>query len=157
MVTEGQPAPDFTLPDQDGASVRLSTFKGRPVVLYFYPKDDTSGCTKQACGFRDDFAEYNKAGAKVLGVSPDPVKSHVKVAGKYELPFTLLADVEKTVSQAYGVWKEKSMYGRTYMGIERTTFVIDAKGVVARVFPKVKVPGHSEAVLEAVRAAKTAE
>ncbi|MDR3622240.1 MAG: thioredoxin-dependent thiol peroxidase [Paludisphaera borealis] len=154
MLEPGQPAPDFTLPDQDGKEVTLSKLKGSPVVLYFYPKDDTSGCTKEACDFRDGFADYEKAGAKILGVSPDPVKSHAKFAGKYELPFTLLADVEKAVSQAYDVWKEKSMYGRKYMGIERTTFVIDARGIVSRVFPKVKVTGHSEAVLEAVKAAK---
>jgi len=153
MLEPGQPAPDFTLADQDGKEVTLSSLKGSPVVLYFYPKDDTSGCTKEACAFRDDFAAYEKAGAKILGVSPDPVKSHAKFVAKYELPFTLLADVEKTVSQAYGVWKEKSMYGRTYMGIERTTFVIDAGGIVSRIFPRVKVPGHSDAVLEAVKAA----
>jgi thioredoxin-dependent peroxiredoxin len=154
MLEPGQPAPDFTLHDQDGKEVTLSKLKGSPVVLYFYPKDDTSGCTKQACAFRDDFAAYKKAGAKILGVSPDPVKSHAKFAGKHELPFTLLADVDKTVGQAYGVWKEKSMYGRTYMGIERTTFIIDAQGNISRIFPKVKVAGHSEAVLEAVKAAQ---
>jgi peroxiredoxin Q/BCP len=153
MLEPGQPAPNFTLLDQDGKEVTLSKLKGSPVVLYFYPKDDTTGCTKEACAFRDGFADYEKAGAKILGVSPDPVKSHAKFVGKYELPFTLLADVEKSVCQAYGVWKEKSMYGRTYMGVERTTFVIDARGVVSRVFPKVKVAGHSEAVLEAVKAA----
>ncbi len=153
MLEPGQPAPDFTLADQDGKEVTLSSLKGSPVVLYFYPKDDTSGCTKEACAFRDGFADYEKAGAKILGVSPDPVKSHAKFAAKHELPFTLLADVDKEVSQAYGVWKEKSMYGRTYMGIERTTFVIDARGIVSRVFPRVKVPGHSDAVLEAVKAA----
>ena len=153
MLEPGQPAPDFTLADQDGKEVTLSSLKGSPVVLYFYPKDDTSGCTKEACAFRDGFADYEKAGAKILGVSPDPVKSHAKFVAKYELPFTLLADVDKAVCQAYGVWKEKSMYGKTYMGVERTTFVIDAKGIVRRIFPKVKVPGHSDAVLEAVKAA----
>jgi peroxiredoxin Q/BCP len=152
MPEAGQPAPEFTLHDQDGREVSLTQFKGHPVVLYFYPKDDTSGCTKEACAFRDARADYEKAGAKVLGVSPDDVKSHRKFADKYELPFTLLADPEKTVCQAYGVWKEKSMYGNTYMGVERTTFVIDKKGKIAQVFPKVKVDGHSEAVLEAIRA-----
>src|SRR3954447_25662090 len=119
MVAEEQPAPDFTLPDQDGKPVRLSAFKGKPVVLYFYPKDDTSGCTKEACAFRDARADYEAAGAKVLGVSPDGVASHRKFADKYELPFTLLADPETEVCQAYGVWKPKSMYGKTYMGVER--------------------------------------
>jgi peroxiredoxin Q/BCP len=155
MPAEGQPAPDFTLHDQDGKDVTLSKLKGSPVVLYFYPKDDTSGCTKEACDFRDGFAAYKKAGAKILGVSPDPVKSHAKFAGKHELPFTLLADVDKEVSQAYGVWKEKSMYGRKYMGVERTTFVIDPEGIVRKVFPKVKVTGHSDAVLEAVEALRS--
>ena len=151
MVEAGQPAPEFTLQDQDGEQVSLKQFKGHPVVLYFYPKDDTSGCTKEACAFRDARAEYEKAGAKVLGVSPDEVKSHRKFADKHELPFTLLADPETKVCQAYGVWKEKSMYGRTYMGVERTTFVIDRKGKVAKVFPKVKVDGHADAVLEAIK------
>lgn len=152
MPEAGQPAPEFTLQDQDGQTVSLKQFKGKPVVLYFYPKDDTSGCTKEACAFRDARADYEKAGAKVIGVSPDDVKSHRKFADKYELPFTLLADPETKVCQAYGVWKEKSMYGRKYMGVERTTFVIDGKGKVARVFPKVKVDGHSDAVLETIKA-----
>jgi len=151
MPEPGTPAPDFTLLDQNGEETTLSKLKGSPVVLYFYPKDDTSGCTKQACGFRDDFAEFEKAGARILGVSPDPVASHAKFAGKYELPFTLLADPDKTVCQAYGVWKEKSMYGRKYMGVERTTFLIDAQGIIQRVFPKVKVTGHVEAVLKAIQ------
>jgi thioredoxin-dependent peroxiredoxin len=152
MVEAGQPAPEFTLHDQDGQPVSLKRFRGHPIVLYFYPKDDTSGCTKEACAFRDARADYEKAGAKVLGVSPDDVKSHRKFADKYELPFTLLADPETAACQAYGVWKEKSMYGRKYLGVERTTFVIDRKGKVARVFPKVKVDGHSDAVLEAIKA-----
>ena len=132
----------------------LSSLKGSPVVLYFYPKDDTSGCTKEACAFRDAFAEYEKAGARIVGVSPDSVESHVKFIGKHSLPFTLLADTEKKLAEAYGVWKEKSMYGRKYMGVERTTFVIDGKGIVRNIFPKVKVDGHSDAVLEALKAAK---
>jgi peroxiredoxin Q/BCP len=117
--------------------------------------DDTSGCTKEACDFRDGFAAYKKTGARILGVSPEPVKSHAKFAGKYELPFTLLADVDEEVSQAYGVWKEKSMYGRKYMGIEHTTFVIAPEGIVWKVFPKVKATGHSDAVLEAVEALRS--
>jgi peroxiredoxin Q/BCP len=152
MVEAGQPAPEFTLHDQDGQTVSLKQLEGHPVVLYFYPKDDTSGCTKEACAFRDARADYEKAGAKVIGVSPDEVKSHRKFADKYELPFTLLADPEKAVCQAYGVWKQKSMYGKTYMGVERTTFVIDRKGKVAKVFTKVKVDGHAGAVLEAIKA-----
>lgn len=152
MAEVGKAAPEFTLQDQDGTKVSLKSFKGKqPVVLYFYPKDDTSGCTKQACAFRDARAEYEAAGAKVIGVSPDDVASHRKFATKYELPFTLLADPDTTVCQAYGVWKEKSMYGKKYMGVERTTFLIDKAGKIARVFPKVKVDGHADAVLEAIR------
>jgi peroxiredoxin Q/BCP len=151
MVEEGKRAPDFTLEDQDGKPVKLSSFKGKSVVLYFYPKDDTSGCTKEACAFRDARLDYEKAGAVVLGVSPDSVKSHKKFVDKYELPFTLLADPETKLCQAYGVWKEKSMYGKKYMGVERTTFVIGPDGKVAKVFPKVKVEGHSEAILNELK------
>lgn len=154
MVEVGQPAPDFTLPDQHGQEVSLANLKGSPVVLYFYPRDDTPGCTREACAFRDARTAYEKAGAKVVGVSPDGVKSHRKFADKYELPFTLVADTEKAVCQAYGVWQEKSMYGKTSMGVVRSTFVIDGDGVVRHVFPKVKVAGHSDAVLEAVRSLK---
>ena len=154
MVEAGKPAPDFTLLDHQGKKVTLSKLKGSPVILYFYPRDDTPGCTKEACGFRDAFADYEKAGAKVIGVSPDNVASHAKFTKKYELPFTLLADSENKVCEAFGVWKEKSMYGKKYIGVERTTFVIDAKGVVRQVFPKVKVEGHSDAVLEALKTAK---
>lgn len=152
MIQEGQPAPDFALPDQDGRTVRLSDLKGTTVVLYFYPKDDTSGCTKQACGFRDARAAYEEAGARVLGVSPDDAKSHRKFADKYELPFTLLSDTDTAVCQAFGVWKQKSMYGRTYMGVERTTYVIGPDGLVRKVFPRVKVDGHAAAVLAAIAA-----
>ncbi len=152
MPEEGQPAPDFTLTDQHGKKVTLAKLKGSPVVIYFYPKDDTPGCTKEACGFRDSFADYRKAGAVILGISPDTSESHAKFAKKFELPFTLLADPEHKVCDAYGVWKEKNMYGRKYMGVERTTFVIDPKGVVRKVFPKVKVNGHPSAVLEAIKA-----
>jgi peroxiredoxin Q/BCP len=154
MIEAGQPAPDFTLDDQHGKPVTLSTLKGSPVVLYFYPKDDTPGCTKEACAFRDARAEYEKAGATVLGVSPDSVASHDKFARKYELPFTLLADPEKTVCEQYGVWQEKNMYGKKSMGVVRTTFVIDGQGVVRKVFPRVKVDGHSDAVLTAIAAAR---
>lgn len=150
MVSEGQPAPDFTLLDQDGNQVTLSALRGNPVVLYFYPKDDTPGCTKEACAFRDARADYEAAGARVLGVSPDTSASHKKFATKYELPFTLLADPEKEVCQAYGVWKEKNMYGKKSMGVERTTFVIGADGNIRKIFPKVKVDGHSDAVLAAL-------
>jgi peroxiredoxin Q/BCP len=154
MVEVGKPAPDFTLQDQNGKSVTLSKLKGSPVVLYFYPKDDTPGCTKEACGFRDESARFKKKKAVVLGVSPDDTKSHAKFAKKFELPFSLLADVGNKICEAYGVWKEKNMYGRKYMGVERTTFVIDGKGIVRQIFPKVKVDGHSEEVLEALGAAK---
>jgi thioredoxin-dependent peroxiredoxin len=154
MVEVGKPAPTFSALDQQGKKVTLASLKGSPVVLYFYPKDDTSGCTKEACAFRDAFAEYEQAGARIIGVSPDSVESHVKFIGKHSLPFTLLADTEKKLAEAYGVWKEKSMYGRKYMGVERTTFVIDGKGVVRHIFPKVKVEGHSAAVLEAIKMCK---
>ncbi len=152
MIAEGASAPDFHLTNQDGATVTLSSFRGKPVVLYFYPKDDTSGCTKQACAFRDAQADYEKAGAIVLGVSPDGAASHRKFADKHKLPFTLLADPETKICQEFGVWKEKSMYGKKYMGVERTTFLIDKKGKVAKVFAKVKVDGHADAVLEAIKA-----
>jgi len=147
MVEVGKPAPSFSTLDQQGKKVTLSSLKGSPVVLYFYPKDDTSGCTKEACAFRDAFAEYEKAGAKIVGVSPDSVESHVKFIGKHSLPFTLLADTDKKLAESYGVWKEKSMYGRKFMGIERTTFVIDGDGVISHIFPKVKVGGHVKELL----------
>lgn len=143
----GDLAPDFTILTDTGETLTLSSLKGHPVVLYFYPKDDTSGCTTEACEFRDLFPRFDGNKAVILGVSPDPVKSHAKFKAKYELPFTLLADTEKTIAQAYDVWKEKSMYGRKYMGVERTTFVIDAQGRVVRVFEKVKPAGHAAAVM----------
>ena len=154
MVDAGNPAPDFTLADQDGKTVTLSKLKGTPVVLYFYPKDDTPGCTKEACSFRDSFAAFKKAGATILGVSPDSSASHAKFAKKFTLPFRLLADEGSKVCEAYGVWKEKNMYGKKYMGVERTTYVIDRDGIVRKVFPKVKVDGHSTAVLEALKGSK---
>jgi peroxiredoxin Q/BCP len=150
MIEPGQLAPDFTLPDQDGKKVTLSNLKGSPVVLYFYPKDDTPGCTKEACAFRDDFAGYQAAGARILGVSPDSPESHAKFVRKFNLPFPLLADTGNHVCALYGVWKEKNLYGRKSMGVERTTFVLDRGGMVRAVFPRVKVDGHSQAVLEAI-------
>jgi peroxiredoxin Q/BCP len=154
MVEVGKPAPEISLLDQNGKIVKLSKLKGSPVVLYFYPKDDTSGCTKEACAFRDAIADYEKLAARIVGVSPDTTESHTKFIKEHGLPFTLLADTDRTACEAYGVWKEKSMYGRKYMGVERTTFVIDAKGIVRQIFPKVKVEGHASAVLEAVNACK---
>ena len=153
MPAVGEPAPDFTLPDQDGRPVTLSALRGRTVILYFYPKDDTPGCTSQACEFRDADAEIRHAGATVLGVSPDGPADHAKFAAKFGLPFRLLADTEQGVCQLYGVWKERSMYGKKFLGVERTTFVIDPGGVIARVFPRVKVANHVAAVLEAATAA----
>jgi thioredoxin-dependent peroxiredoxin len=152
MVEAGKKAPAFTLPDQDGKPVQLSAFKGKPVVLYFYPRDDTPGCTKEACDFRDDYSALKRAGAVVLGVSPDDSKRHSKFAAKYKLPFPLLADTNHSVAEAYGAWAEKSLYGRKFMGIIRSTFLIDASGVVVRVWPKVKVAGHVEEVGEALAA-----
>jgi thioredoxin-dependent peroxiredoxin len=149
-IAEGKNAPDFTLPTDTGEMLTLSSLKGQWVVLYAYPKDDTSGCTTQACEFRDLFPRFKKGKAVILGISPDPVKSHAKFKAKYELPFTLLADTEKTVLEAYDVWKEKSMYGRKYMGVERTTFVIDPKGKIVKVFEKVKPAGHADEVMAAI-------
>ena len=150
MVEQGDQAPDFTLPDQDGNPVALSDLRGTPVVLYFYPKADTPGCTTQACGIRDHRGEYERAGAKVLGVSPDPVAAIRKFADKYTLDFELLADEDHAVAELYGVWGEKKMYGKTYMGVQRATFVIDADGTVAKVFPKVSPKTHDDLVLEAL-------
>ncbi len=150
MIEQGQQAPDFELPDQDGNLVSLADLRGKPVVLYFYPKADTPGCTTQACGVRDHSGDYAGAGAVVLGVSPDPVKAVKKFADKYELGFTLLADADHAVCERYGVWVEKSRYGRTYWGAQRSTFIIDAEGVVARVFAKVTPATHDEQVLEAL-------
>jgi peroxiredoxin Q/BCP len=152
VLEVGDKAPDFSLPDQDGSTVTLKSLKGKQVVLYFYPKDDTSGCTKEACDFRDSLAPIKKAGAVVLGVSKDGKASHQKFIAKYGLPFALLSDEEVTVCTAYGVYKEKSMYGRKYMGIERGTFVIDATGRIKALFRKVKVPGHVDEVLAALKA-----
>jgi peroxiredoxin Q/BCP len=151
-VDEGRRAPDFTLNSDTGEAISLSSLKGSPVVLYFYPKDDTPGCTAQACGIRDAWSEFEAAGAVVLGVSPDGEASHAKFKKKYELPFTLLADTDHEVADAYGVWGEKSMAGKTFMGVDRSTFVIDADGNVAKVFRKVKPDEHADQVLEALAA-----
>lgn len=148
MIAEGRLAPNFTLPDQDGKPVKLSSLRGRPIVLYFYPQDATPTCTKQACEFRD--ARDSLGGATVIGISPDNVASHRKFATKQNLPFPLLADPDLKAISAYGVWKEKTMWGRTYMGVERTTVVIDAKGVIRRIFAKVRLRGHLDAVLAAL-------
>jgi thioredoxin-dependent peroxiredoxin len=152
MIEQGDNAPDFELPDQDGRAVKLSDFRGQPVVLYFYPKADTPGCTTQACGVRDHHADYAKAGAVVLGISPDAVAKVKKFHDKQALSFALLADEGHPVAEAYGVWVEKSMYGRTYFGNERTTFVIDAEGKVAEVLRKVKPATHDVKVLAALEA-----
>jgi peroxiredoxin Q/BCP len=151
-VDVGDKAPDFTLPTDGSGSVALAKLKGKNVILYFYPKDDTSGCTAEACGFRDALPNFRKVTAEVIGLSRDSVAAHDKFKKKYELPFTLASDADGKVCERYGVWVEKSMYGRKYMGIERATFLIDAKGVVRKVWHKVKVPGHVEEVLAALKA-----
>lgn len=147
----GTKAPDFTLPDGEGRSVSLGDFSGRVLVLYFYPKDDTPGCTKEACDFRDNLARLKRAGAAVVGVSRDTVKSHAKFAAKYGLPFPLLSDVEGGMLAAYGVWRKKTFMGKTFMGIVRTTFLVDGKGFVRRVWENVKVAGHADEVLAAIK------
>jgi len=150
VLAGGDKAPNFTLPDQHGEKVKLSDLKGETVVLYFYPKANTSGCTVQACGVRDRKADYAAAGARVIGISPDEVKDVDKFAGKHDLDFTLLADADHAVAEKYGTWVEKSMYGNKYMGVQRATFIIDAKGKIARVFPKVQPKKHDDLVLKAL-------
>jgi peroxiredoxin Q/BCP len=150
MRAEGQPAPDFTLPNQNGEPVTLSELRGQTVVLYFYPRADTPGCTAQACGIRDHRGDYEAAGARVLGISPDTVEDVAKFAGKYGLDYTLLADADHKVAEDYGTWMEKHNYGRTHWGVQRATFIIDAEGQIARVFPKVSPQTHDELVLEAL-------
>lgn len=150
MVEEGKKAPAFKLKNQDGKTISLNDYKGQKVILYFYPKDDTPGCTKEACSFRDNLPGFGKINAVVLGVSPDSVSSHKKFAEKFHLPFDLLADEDKEIVEKYGVWKEKNMYGKKYMGVERTTFVIDEDGKIKKIFNKVKVDGHEAEVLEAL-------
>ena len=149
-IEAGQPAPDFELPDQDGRKVQLSSFRGQPVVLYFYPKDDTPGCTKQACAFRDRKGDLEARGAVVLGVSPDDAASHTAFVGKYQLNFPLLADHGHKVAELYGAWREKQQYGKSSMGLQRSTFLIDAAGVVVKTWKAVKVEAHDEAVLKAL-------
>ncbi len=151
MLKVGIKAPAFSLLNQNDEKISLKDYLGKKIVLYFYPKDNTSGCTKEACNFRDAFPKFKKTDAIILGISPDSVDSHKKFAEKYQLNFNLLADEEKKVVQLYGVWKEKSMYGRKYMGVERTTFIIDEKGKIKNIFTKVKVDGHDKEVLEALK------
>ena len=149
MVKEGTAAPSFKTTDANGEPVNLKDFRGKKVVLYFYPKDDTPGCTKEACSFRDAFSKFKKQGIAILGVSPDSEKSHQKFTAKYKLPFTLLADTDHSIADAYGVYGEKKFMGRTYMGIHRTTFLIDEKGKIKKVFEKVKPEDHADEVLGA--------
>ena len=152
MLEEGKKAPSFALKDQTGELISLDSLKGKNVVLYFYPKDDTSGCTKEACNFRDELPKFSKLDAVILGVSPDSVESHRKFAEKYKLPFSLLSDEKKEVCDKYSVWQEKSMYGKKYMGVVRTTFIINDKGIIKKIFPKVKVDEHNTEVMEALKA-----
>ena len=147
--SEGSRAPSFSLPDQAGRVVSSSSLAGKPYVLYFYPKDDTSGCTREACGFRDSLRGFGTKGVKIIGVSPDNEASHARFAGKYGLPFTLLADTDKSLAKAYGVWAKKQNYGREYMGIVRSTFLVDKRGVVKKAWRGVRVDGHVDAVLDA--------
>lgn len=152
MLNDGDKAPDFSLPDSEGTPLKLSKLKGHPVVLYFYPKDDTPGCTTEAKDFSCLIDQFTAAGAQVVGVSPDSAASHAKFKAKHDLTVQLVADEEKAVATAYGVWVEKSMYGKKYMGVERSTFLVDTKGKITQVWRKVKVPGHAEEVLAAVKA-----
>lgn len=150
-ISAGIPAPDFTLADESGTERKLSAYRGKPLLLYFYPKDDTPGCSQEACNFRDDYSAYEKADVVILGISPDSSKSHAKFKEKYLLPFNLLADVEHQVCQLYEVWGLKSMYGRKYEGVFRTTFLIDAEGTILKVFENVKPAQHSQEVLAALK------
>ncbi len=151
MPQIGEKAPEIVLPDQNGQTVTLSSYQGKVVVLYFYPKADTPGCTTESCAFRDAAPIYADVNAVIIGISPDKSSAQLKFANKYELPFTLFADADHAVAETYGVWVEKSMYGKKYMGIDRTTFVIDREGNIAKIFPKVKIAGHAEEVLAAVK------
>ena len=150
MIAEGQPAPEFELTSDSGETVRLRDLRGKPVVLYFYPKDDTPGCTKEACEFRDAYDDFRARGVEVLGVSPDTEASHAKFKSKHELPFTLLADPDHAVAERYGVWTERSMYGRKFMGIKRSTFVVDADGKVAKAMLGIRPAGHAAQVLQSL-------
>lgn len=151
-LTIGDPAPEFDLPSDAGQNIRLSDFTGQPLVLYFYPKDDTPGCTKEAIAFTDLLPEFQGAGAHVIGVSKDPVSKHAKFVAKHDLTIPLISDADSDLCERYGVWVEKNMYGRQYMGIERATYLIDAQGKIAQIWRKVKVPGHAQAVLNAALA-----
>lgn len=153
-ISAGLPAPTFTLLDENETEHSLTDYRGKPVVLYFYPKDDTPGCTKEACGFRDDYSAYEQAGVEILGVSPDSPKSHAKFKAKYDLPFHLLADTDKEVCRAYDVWGLKKSYGREYEGVFRTTYLIDSDGNIAEVFKNVRPADHSAEILEAIQAVK---
>lgn len=150
MLKSGDKAPDFSLQSDTGEKINLKDLKGKKVILYFYPKDNTSGCTKEACDFRDSIKTFNKKNAVIIGVSKDSTESHRKFKSKYELPFTLLSDESADILKKYGVWKEKSMYGRKYMGIERTTFIINEKGEIERIYNKVKVNGHIEEIIKTI-------
>ena len=151
VLKVGNKAPSFKLKNQDAKVITLADLKGKPIVLYFYPKDDTSGCTKEACNFRDEFPKFGKMKAEIIGISADSVESHKKFAEKYKLPFNLLSDEKKEVVEKYGVWQEKSMYGKKYMGIVRTTFIIDGQGKIRKIFEKVKVDEHNQEVMEALK------
>ncbi|GGI07612.1 thioredoxin-dependent thiol peroxidase [Egicoccus halophilus] len=151
MLEAGQPAPDFTLPDQDGEAVSLSQFRGRPVVVYFYPRDNTPGCTTQACDIRDQWAEFEAAGAAVLGISPDSVASHATFRGQHDLPHTLLADPDKTVMEPWGAWGEKVLYGKKTTGVIRSTVLVDAEGNVAKIWKRVQAKKHADQVLKALQ------
>jgi peroxiredoxin Q/BCP len=150
MPQPGEAAPDFDLPNEDGEMMTLKDFRGDPLILYFYPKDDTPGCTKEACALRDDYSAYEEAGVAILGVSADSPESHRKFKDKYQLPFSLLADEEHEISEAYGVWGMKKSFGREYMGINRTTFIIDREGMISRVFENVRPAEHSQELLQAL-------
>ncbi|HVQ58552.1 MAG TPA: thioredoxin-dependent thiol peroxidase [Solirubrobacterales bacterium] len=151
MLSEGEAAPDFSLPDQNGEQVKLSDLRGQTVVVYFYPRADTPGCTTQACGIRDRGGEYAELGAKVIGISPDEVEAIAKFAGKFDLEFTLLADPDHAVAEQWGAWGEKSMYGKKYMGVLRNSYIVDAEGKIAKVFPKVQPKKHDDTILKALR------
>jgi len=151
MLEPGSKAPEFNLPDQSGKMISLKDLKGKNVILYFYPKDDTSGCTKEACSFRDELPDFNNLNADIIGVSADSIQSHKKFAEKYNLPFRLLSDESKEIIKAYDVWKEKNMYGIKKMGIERSTFIIDKSGIIRKIFRKVKVDHHNREVMEALK------
>jgi peroxiredoxin Q/BCP len=151
MLKEGDRAPEFSVEDDSGKTVRLKDFKGHPLVVYFYPRADTPGCTIEACAFRDGITDFKKLKTPIVGVSPDTVEAQAKFKKKFDLPFPLLADADHKIAEGYGVWKEKNMYGKKSMGVERTTFILDAEGKIVKIFPRVKVDGHADAVLAALK------